>query len=537
MAIEEVVDVQITIQDKAVTREGFGVGLILGSSGKLTAKVEGFADMDEVDDVFASGDPEHAMATAYFGQDLKPESVLIGQRDVDQKHKVNILITALQDSSDYTLSISIDGAAAVLHSYTSDPTATRAEIVTGLIAAINGSSQAALLTLTDNGDDFDIESAVAGDGLSITPSVNMTVQLLTANRNIETELAAIEELNNDWYCLLSASHLDKDIKRGANFVQTRRKIYLASSQNADIISPERHIFTLDFDADFVASNLIDLDIDTIPVTQTPWNATHTTTLNDLAVNIQAHPRVSTATVTGARQITVTAEPYDVLLVVENILVTGGVSQANGTTTTTVDPTTDLGAELKALTLDRTGLIYLATADTEYPEAALAGGQLPQDPGSITWAFKTLTLVTIDELTSAQKSKALGNNVNTYTEVGGIGITQNGTMASGRFIDIRRGVDWIEARMEENIFFQVANLPKIPYTDSGIAIIENEMREVLNDGIDKNVIAADPPFEIETPLATDVAANDRVNRLLPDVTFDARMAGAIHKVEIQGVVSI
>lgn len=536
MGIEEIVDVQISIEDTAVTRAGFGIGLVVGSSGKLSSKTQVFASAAEAAEVYAAGDPELVAINKYFGQDLKPTQVIAAQRDADEKQKIKITIPQLANDTDYSVTLSIDGGAGVLNTFTSDSDATRAEIVDGLVALIAADFPDEF-TLTDNGDDFDIEINTAGLPFTATVSVNLAQATLNANVNIETELALIEQQNDDWYCLLSVSHLDVDIKRAANFIQARRKIYIASSQNADIIGSEAHVFTIDFDADFVTGNSIDLTIDGIPVATTAFSSDQATTIAALAANIQLHPNVATATVTDTRQVTVTASILDVLLVVTALAVTGGASQANGEVTTTIDPTTDLGAELMALSLDRTALLFTKNANTEYPEAAWAGGILPYDPGSVTWAFKTLAGVTVDNLTSSEKSKALNNNVNTYTTIGGVNITQNGTMASGRFIDIRRGVDWIQARMEENIFFQIANLPKIPYTDSGIAIIENEIRFVLNDAIGNNVIADDPEPTITVPKALDVSANDRANRLLPDVTFTARLAGAIHKVEINGTVSV
>jgi len=539
MSIEEVVDVQISIQDVAVTRAGFGIGLIVGSSGKLVGKTQVFANITAVSDVFTSGDPELTMATAYFGQDLKPEKVIIAQRDPDVAQEDKILITALQNDTLYSVTIAIDGGVAVQHDFTSDSDATRAEIVTGLIAAINGSSQATLLTLTDNGDDFDILSGTAGDALNITVTVNMTVQAITANRNVSTELALIQADDDTWFELLTTDHTDKNVKRAAAFIQARKKIYGTASQNADIISPEKHVFTLDFDADFVTSNLIDLTIDGIPVTQTPFDTDQSTTLNNLAINILAHARVSAATSTGPRQITITAEPFDVLLVVTSILVTAGASQAVGTVTTTIDPTTDLGAELKALSLDRTFLIFTKAADTEFPEAAWAGRVLPADPGTITWAFKTLALITVDVLTDAEKAKAKANNVNTYTEVGGVNITQNGTMASGRFIDVRRGVDFLDSRITERVFGTIVNAPKIPFTDSGISLIESDVRAVLDTNTvgETPLLAKDPAPTTSVPAATAVDPNDKKNRILRDVKFTATLAGAIHEAKITGTVSV
>lgn len=539
MGIEEVVDVQISIQDVSVTRAGFGIGLIVGSSGKLVGKTQIFANITAVEAVFTSGDPELAMATAYFGQEIKPESLVIGQRDADVAQKDKILITALQDNTLYSVTISIDGAVGIQHDFTSDGDATRAEIVDGLIAAINLTSQAALLNLTDNGDDFDIESGVAGDPLNIATTVNMVVQAVTANVNMATELALIEADNFDWYALLTADHVDKNLKRAATFIQARKKIYLAATQNADVISPEQHVFTLDFDGDFVTSNLIDLTIDGIPVVQTPFDTNQTTTINNLATNILAHARVSAATVTGPRQVTITAEPSDVLLVVTAIAVTLGASQANGSVTTTIDPTTDLGAELKALALDRTALIFTKAADTEFPEAAWGGKVLPFDPGTVTWAFQTLALVTVDTLTDAEKAKAIANNVNTYTELGGQNLTQNGTMASGRFIDVRRGVDFLVARIGERVFGTIVSAPKIPYTDAGITIIDSDVRAVLDGNTvgETPLLASDPAPTTTVPLAAAVDTQDKADRILRNVNFTATLAGAIHKAIIRGTVSV
>lgn len=535
-SIAEIVDVQISIEDTAVTQAGFGIGLVVGSSDKLVGKTQVFTSAAAAAEVYVSGDPELKMIQQYFGQEIKPSQVIAAQRDEDQKEEVKITIPTLANDTDYTVTIGIDGDTAIVNTLTSDANATREEIVDGLVALIDADF-GSLLNLTDNGDDFDIESAVAGDGLTITVSTNLLKQTITENRNLDTELTLIAQSNDDWYCLLSASHVDKDIKRGAAHIQARRKIYITSSQNADIISPEQHVLTIDFDADFVTSNTIDLTIDGIPVAQTTFTSDQATTIAAVATNIQAHPNVVTATVTDTRQITVTSNLFDALLVITALIVAGGASQAVGTVTTTVDPTTDLGAELKALTYDRTALMYGGAANTEYPEAAWAGLILPENPGSVTWFAKTLAGVTPDDLTDAQKTKALGNNVNTYTTIGGVNLTQNGTMASGRFIDIRRGVDWLQARMEENIFSRIVNTKKIPYTNAGIALIEDQIRFTLNDAITKNVIAADPAPTIVTPTVLSVSANDRANRLLPDVTFSAMLAGAIHEVQINGTVSV
>ena len=41
------------------------------------------------------------------------------------------------------------------------------------------------------------------------------------------------------------------------------------------------------------------------------------------------------------------------------------------------------------------------------------------------------------------------------------------------------------------------------------------------------------YVIEVPLASQISANVKASRVLPDVKFTARLAGAIHAVEIKG----
>jgi hypothetical protein len=56
----------------------------------------------------------------------------------------------------------------------------------------------------------------------------------------------------------------------------------------------------------------------------------------------------------------------------------------------------------------------------------------------------------------------------YTTRGGVNVTEDGVVASGEYIDIIRGIDWLESRLEVAIFTNLVNKRKIPYDDGGIA---------------------------------------------------------------------
>lgn len=186
---------------------------------------------------------------------------------------------------------------------------------------------------------------------------------------------------------------------------------------------------------------------------------------------------------------------------------------------------------------RTFLIYHQDANNDYPECAWFGNCLPLTPGSETWMFKTLNTIPYSVLSSTQENNAFGKECNTYEYIGGVGITQMGTMAQGEYIDIIRGVDWLTSTIQSNVYSILVNNPKVPYTDTGITAVEAEIRSALNQGITNNFIASEPPYQIIVPLASSVPAIDKANRILRNVTFNATLAGAIQAINITGTVSV
>lgn len=196
---------------------------------------------------------------------------------------------------------------------------------------------------------------------------------------------------------------------------------------------------------------------------------------------------------------------------------------------------DLASSLKASGYARTYLLW-ASKPHDYGAAGWMGRLFPLDPGSATWKFKSLAGVAVDTYTDAQRTQLRAKNANWYESVGGVGITQEGWTPAGEFIDVTHGVDWLRARLQERIYSRLVNLDKVPYTNAGASLIESEIRAQLNEGIGNNFLAADPEPTVSVPDVATVSPIDKAARLLPDVTFAATLAGAIHKVVINGVVS-
>lgn len=203
---------------------------------------------------------------------------------------------------------------------------------------------------------------------------------------------------------------------------------------------------------------------------------------------------------------------------------------------------DVATTLKASHYVRSEVLGSYTATQQYSAAAWLGKMLPNDPGSATWAYKTLNGISPDTLTTSQKTTAnTTKNANTYTTLGGINVTQWGKDEDGGYTDILIGTDWLFARLQEDMLALFANAKKIPYTDSGIDTVR---MVVLN----RLLTAAGPPFNILAsspksaapsvffPKKADIDPAEVLARVLPDGTFTATYQGAIHTVVLMGTIS-
>jgi len=198
-------------------------------------------------------------------------------------------------------------------------------------------------------------------------------------------------------------------------------------------------------------------------------------------------------------------------------------------------TDDTASDLQDAAYDRTFLLYSEDEDN-YPIAGLIGGQAPKDPGSITWKFKTITGITPDTLTASEKGYAIAKNCNVYETVAGLNmITSEGVVASGEYIDIMRGTDWLQVNMSTDIFRLLYNSDKVPFTTPGIAQVGAIVAYWLNRGVDVGLLQ-EGSIVITLPKLANIPAGEKSIRYLNGITFSATYAGAIHKVGITGKIS-
>jgi hypothetical protein len=197
--------------------------------------------------------------------------------------------------------------------------------------------------------------------------------------------------------------------------------------------------------------------------------------------------------------------------------------------------TDIGYKLNAKSAGRTFGVWSATAATEFPELAWSGSQLAVTPGSNDWDFKRAVGVTRSILSSTQIVNLRAKSWNFFRRKGGVDVFQDGNMFDAKPIDIQISKDWLKARLQEGIYFRIINSLKIPMTDPGLLIVENEIRSVLSLAESNGMI--DSGWTVQTPPVLSIPATLRAQRAAGVFVIRARLQGAIRSVAIQFYLSV
>ncbi|EFG4626606.1 DUF3383 domain-containing protein [Escherichia coli] len=204
--------------------------------------------------------------------------------------------------------------------------------------------------------------------------------------------------------------------------------------------------------------------------------------------------------------------------------------------------TDVSAQLAKSKYTRTVCLWHHTAEYDYPEMAYIAYGAPYDAGSIAWGNAQLTGVAASlqpanqrPLTSIQKSALDTRSCNFIDLDGGVPVVRRGITSGGEWIDIVRGVDWLESDLKTSLRDLLINQKggKITYDDTGITRIRQVIETSLQRAVNRNFLST---YTVTVPKASQVALADKKARILKDVTFHGILAGAILDVDLKGTVA-
>lgn len=438
-SLSEIVNVVISRQSQQISRKSFSIPLIAAFHAHWTDFVRTYSASTMlktmVTEGFSTSEPAYLMASAVLSQSPHPKTIKIGRLTGTWTQEVTLIPTAA-NTTVYTGRVNEQP-----WTFTSDGSATLAEVCTGIAAAITAlsgvtatgaSGTTVVITADAAATPFTVIKAGVGTGV-------YSFSDTTAAGTIAAEVAELRAADVDWYAFDIDRSSEAAIEAVAAWAETDVALFLPTSSDSLILDPAS--------------------------------------------------------------------------------------------------TTDVAYDLHASGYDRTSLWYHEDP-TSHLGLAVGAAVLPYFPGSAQWATKNPKGVTVSTLSTNSITSLDAKKANYLITLAGLRVTYTGVVASGEWVDIIQGVDWLYARLQEDVFAWLAGAPKRPYTDQSVTSCMGVVNGVLQEGVKQNILRADPAPFVEGPKVADIDEADRAARVLPDITFSAQLAGAILYVDpLQGAVSV
>jgi len=342
----------------------------------------------------------------------------------------------------------------------------------------------------------------------------------------ETMTAALDAavlVDNDFYAVATPSKLTADIQAGAAWTLANKKFFGYSTPDPNAITSAT---TDDFSLLQALSNNRaagwysddaggEFEIDTVTVAGT----------------------VATADVTGFGSVPVeVGDTFGIW--------TSAVSALNAIWTVAT-----IGALEFTFTVPSGTSSDVATSDAWFDynllEAAIFGKMLPQDAGAKTWDIQQLAAVTPDNIPGTAQTNLGGKSGNWFSTIASLNVTSGlktggggGKTASGRYIDIQRGADWLSVNLQLDLFALMVNEGgDLGYDAIGFQKVETTIATRLNDGLDKGFLTpfvsgtfVGLDYNIAMPNLADIPQADKTARLLEGIQINANIRGKIHNME-------
>jgi hypothetical protein len=345
--------------------------------------------------------------------------------------------------------------------------------------------------------------------------------------------------------------------------------------------------------DFVASNVITYTINGITGT-VPYNTSSAQTYTDLATAIAALTDfVGSATASGDDLTIVGVAGADLSI---NLSVAGGISQPSFATATTVagwnikddiakanqtedfywvgetshakatidamfgsaqsleklafsssneggiitSSTTDLFSISSAKGYDRAFGLYSGTP-ADYPEFAWVGNVIKLGNGQVSFAFKQLAGITVDNVTPTARTNLNNKKGNYYTRNGGVSITYAGINFAGTPIEMIWDIDYMRARLTEGVYSLFVANPKVDYNATGYKMIGDRLQLIVNQMVNERILMAVDADGVApsvfVPNLADVPLNDRQAYIFSGFQITGSYLAAGKKVQLNVVIKL
>lgn len=240
-SLDLIVDIHTSVSGPSVQVESFGIPMVAAyfTAPAWVERYRSYTELSAVEaDGFAVTSPVYRAVSAVFAQDPTVSKVGVGRRALPGTNRV-VITPGAANSRLYSFDVRGADGVDYVASYTSDASATVAEICAGLTVAINALAAGAALTATDNTIDVSVVADVPGAYFAIAP-VAASLSLVSlaqthSDPGIATDLAAILAENPEWYGVTLADDQGAaTITAAAAWCTANKKMAFFGSQDSAI---------------------------------------------------------------------------------------------------------------------------------------------------------------------------------------------------------------------------------------------------------------------------------------------------------------
>lgn len=553
MSIDQHVAVTVVVNNAGIALTGFGTVAVLtykDNFNGLSATYSRLADV--IADGFASDSPEALAVGKILGQSPHSATVKLikGTRPPTQKY--TLVASAVENETDYDVSVKGEGVEETDVSYTSDTAATAAEIHNGLLALLNAvvdkNYTAAFPALvfpdtifTAAADDLVTIAAhglQTGDGpfRMTTSAADLPLNLLIATDYWVIRIDANTfKLATTLALALAGTPVDigdagtgvHTLSDTASTVRPSTSVVVTATTPGDWFSLEVADTTLLQIAQDHVDPGIAADLTAVLVADKDWYYL-ATCFNSKAMVLEAMEWIEA---TEFKAYTPQVHDSDV----EN------TAAGNGDV---VDEWSELGYK-------RSFPIYHRKPD-QMIGAGFCGRVAPLSVGKWSGAYMSITGATRDLFSSQQTTYLDAKMSSYYKEEAGFSIMWETKVSntSYGFFDVTVALDFVLDLIQKRAFavkVAMANAGgKVGFTDDDIQglllpavegavdICKSDKHKIIAPGIPGDV--NDPQPSVSFPFVRDIAAGSRALRELPDGDVSFRLQGAVHKTFIDVNVS-
>jgi hypothetical protein len=253
-SVSDIVNVQTVIQDQSVTRPSFGaIGFIMKHAlgpGKREYPCTPAGVTAMASDGIPLGHDAYIKLQAIVAQDVRATKIKLFNRTTGITKTVTLTVTKTTAGFPYNWEVVLPATGVkTAQSYTvpssGSPTLTTiATAIAALIQALTGTSA------TSSVADITVTPETVGDLFQInTFGPEFTYKDNSADAGVATELAAAQALDKDFYAVMTDDYSEAGCNAVAAWAQANKKIYLALSNDGDILTGS----TTDLASDFKAA--------------------------------------------------------------------------------------------------------------------------------------------------------------------------------------------------------------------------------------------------------------------------------------------